>query len=195
MFLILVRHTAVSPNPTIPAAEWPVSSSGCQSALVLSKNIKPYHPAVIFTSVEPKAQETGAIIAEQLNLEAISAPNLHEHDRRNVPYFEDKAAFETKVSAFFKQPHQLVFGNETAVQALTRFQQAIDTLLAQYPHKTIAVVTHGTVLSLFVKHHNPEIDLFSFWRGLKLPDMVVLGRPLYNLAALDNLSALDNFPA
>lgn len=180
-FLILVRHTAVSPNPNIPAAEWPVSPTGRQTARVFSKKIKPYQPAAIFTSSQPKAYETGAIIAAELNLEVKSVQNIQEHDRRNVPFFENKAAFEAKVSAFFDQPHQLVFGNETAVQALTRFQQAIDTLLTQFPTETIIVVTHGTVMSLFVKHHNPEVDLMTFWRELALPDMIVLQRPSLNI--------------
>lgn len=175
--LILVRHTAVSPSPNIPAAEWPVSPTGRQSILALSNKLKAYQPAAIFTSSELKAYETGTLIAAELNLQAIIAPNLQEHDRRNVPYFADKAEFEAKVSQFFAQPDQLVFGNETAVQVLTRFQQAIDSILTANPTKTIVVVTHGTVLSLFVKQHNPEIDLLAFWRGLKLPDIVVLRRP------------------
>ena len=180
-FLILVRHTAVSPNPNISAAEWPVSPAGRRSAIALSKKIKPFQPAAIYTSTELKAYETGVLIAAELDLEAVTVPNLHEHERRNVPYFADKAKFESKVRTFFAQPNQLVLGNETAEQARTRFQQAIDTLFGHYPTETVVVVTHGTMLSLFVKQHNPEIDLFTFWQSLALPDMVVLQRPLLNI--------------
>jgi broad specificity phosphatase PhoE len=71
----------------------------------------------------------------------------------------------------------LVFGNETADQARTRFTQAIHTLLAQHPSDTLAIVTHGTVLTLFLAHHNPHLDPISFWHSLQLPDLVVVTLP------------------
>jgi broad specificity phosphatase PhoE len=71
----------------------------------------------------------------------------------------------------------LVFGNETGEQARTRFTQAINTLLTQHPSDTLAIVSHGTVLTLFLAHHNPHLDPIPFWQQLKLPDLVVVSLP------------------
>jgi hypothetical protein len=41
----------------------------------------------------------------------------------------------------------------------------------------LAIVTHGTVLTLFLAHHNPHLDPISFWRDLTLPCFFVTSIP------------------
>ena len=38
----------------------------------------------------------------------------------------------------------------------------------------VTVVTHGTVLALFLARHNPDRNGFLLWRQLGLPSVVVV---------------------
>lgn len=120
---------------------------------------------------------TGAALAEVLDLPAQSAPGLQEHDRRGVPYFENKVDFETAVATLFNRPNELVFGNETAVQAKMRFETAVRQQLENYPQDTLIIVTHGTVLTLFLCHHNLHLQPLPLWQSLAMPCAFVLNLP------------------
>ena len=136
-----------------------------------------YTPTRIITSHEQKAIQTGQIIAEALDLPRTTAPGLQEHDRTGAPYFENVTDFHHAIQQLFLQPDELIFGTETATQTHTRFTHAIHTLLAQYPTDTLAIVSHGTVLTLFLTYHNPHLGPIPFWQQLKLPDLVVVSIP------------------
>jgi broad specificity phosphatase PhoE len=100
---------------------------------------------------------------------------LHEHERDTVVFLR-RAEFEAAVAGFFARPDELALGRETAAQALDRFSRAVDGVLAAHPQGTVAIVTHGTVLSLFVAART-GVDPFPFWRDLALPELVVQDLP------------------
>ncbi|MCA9935886.1 MAG: histidine phosphatase family protein [Ardenticatenaceae bacterium] len=156
-------------QPGAPANEWRLSENGRTLAAQLAPELRPYTPTRIITSEEAKAAETGQLIAAELGLPWHTAPGLQEHDRRGVPFFATREAFETAVAHFFAHPNQLVFGNETAAQALGRMEMAVAAQRAAYPHDTLILVTHGTVLTLYCCHRNPQLDPLTFWRSLTLP--------------------------
>jgi broad specificity phosphatase PhoE len=180
--LIFVRHAAVEIDPAVPSNEWRLSDNGRSLTHHLIPQIAVHNPTRIITSSENKARETGQIIADVLGSSCQTAPNLHEHERSRVGYFEHKADFVTAVHHFFTHPNQLVFGDETANQARERFDTAVHHLIAQHPHdanvssETLAIVTHGTVLTLFLAHYN-QIEPFHFWQTLELPDYFVVSLP------------------
>jgi broad specificity phosphatase PhoE len=174
--LIFIRHAAVEIDPDVPSREWRLSENGRSRARHLAPQIAQYNPTRIITSSEPKAGETGEIIAQILDLPCQTAPNLQEHDRQGMPYFESRETFETAVARFFENPDTLVFGNETANQAFERFDTAVHHLIAQFPADTLAIVTHGTVLTLFLAHYN-NFSPFPFWQNIKLPDYFVVASP------------------
>ncbi len=179
--LLFVRHSAVEIDANVPSREWGLSVNGRLLIQQLAPQIASHTPTRIITSTENKAIETGQIIADALNIPWQTAPNLHEHERSKVRYFESREDFETAVARFFAQPDELVFGDETANQARNRFDTAVHTLIAQYPTDTLAIVTHGTVLTLFLSHHNPQLAPFAFWRNLPLPCKVVVSIPAMTL--------------
>jgi len=133
-------------------------------------------PREEIASEENKARETGQIIAETLAIPWQTAANLHEHERHNVPYFATKKEFETAVAHFFTHPDTLVFGDETADQARERFDTAVRHLVTAYPTDTLIIVTHGTVLTLFLAHYN-DFPPLPFWLKIKLPDLFVVTLP------------------
>lgn len=174
--LLFVRHSAVQRNPEIPSREWPLSEDGRSRTRQIAPRLIPHNPTRIITSDEPKARETGQIIANELGLPWQPAANLHEHDRQGAPFFTSKEAFETAVAHFFNNLDTLVFGNETANQAFERFDTAVHHLIAAYPGDTLAIVTHGTVLTLFLARYN-QFAPIPFWQKLQLPDLFVVSLP------------------
>jgi len=173
--LILVKHSLPEILPEIPASEWHLSVEGRQRCQVLADEIAKHAPDLIFSSPEPKAQETAQIIAQQLIKPLFIVPGLHEHERKTVR-FTNEEQFEASVKEFFEQPDALVFGEETAAQCLNRFSGAVNQLLSKNRDQNLVVVSHGTVITLFVAN-NCGIEPFPFWNRLDLPSFVVLSSP------------------
>ncbi len=182
--LILVRHSAPEIVPQVPARDWHLSAVGRARCVQLAAALAPYQPRAIITSVEPKAVETGQIVAEQLAVPQVAMDGLHEHDRRNVGLL-DRAAFQARVAAFFAQPDMLVLGQETAAQTRDRFTRAIDAVLAAYPDAPVAVAAHGTVMALYLAQV-AAIDPYPFWQRLGLPAFMVLAPPTFAVLTVQN---------
>ena len=192
--LVLVRHSLPQIVPGLPASQWVLSEEGRCRCRLLAEALAAFQPDVVVSSHEAKAVETGRLIAAELDKPFETADGLHEHERSNVPYC-DRERFEAAVAEFFARPDELVFGDETAQQALGRFSQAIHATVSRHlprharrrhtRRQTIAVVTHGTVMTLFVAHI-AGVEPFSFWQGLGLPAFVVLALPEFELLNVTN---------
>lgn len=184
-YLILVKHSLPENLKDVPAREWHLSETGQGLAHVLAGKLLIYQPEIIVSSMEPKARETAAILADDLGLEFHEIKDLHEHDRSGVPYHE-KAIFQNFVRELFDKPDELVFGNETANAALARFRHAVEHVLSLYTDKTITIVAHGTVISLFVSWLT-GCNGYSLWQELGLPSFVVLDIQSKILIKTENL--------
>ena len=147
--LILIRHSHPKIDPNIPSNEWHLSKKGRSLCKRLAERLAPYKADVLISSHEPKALETAQIISTKLNIPCEAADGLHEHQRKYVPFTNQKH-FETKVASFFDQPDLVIFGEESADQAYQRFSTALINLIKKYPYQTLMVVSHGTVISLWV---------------------------------------------
>lgn len=174
--IIFVKHSLPEIDPEKPASKWMLSEEGLSRSRSLTKKLEKYNPEFFYTSNEPKAFETAAIISGFFGKNPKPITGFHEHLREQVQYLT-KMEFESQIAAFFDNQDQLVFGEETASQALNRFFAAVDSCLSDKKIPgTIVIVTHGTVLTLFVSQFN-RIDKFDFWRSLKMPSFVVLSLP------------------
>jgi broad specificity phosphatase PhoE len=178
-YLLLIKHSLPTLEPALPAAEWLLSEEGRQRCASLAQQVAAYSPEVVICSQEPKASETGRLLAGKLCLPWAVAPNLHEHERP-TPGLAARDVFESAVESLFAHPEELVFGAESAQQAQERFTKAVEAVCANYPAKNLAIVAHGTVISLFVAHKT-GLDAFSFWKRLGLPSVVVLSLPDFKL--------------
>ena len=123
------------------------------------------------SSEEPKAAETAESAAGCLELGCSVYPGLHEHDRTGAPFLGDEEFGRPEV--FLEKPDRLVWGNEAAEKAGGRFEGAVRGVLDQRKEEVVAMVAHGTVISLLVARHD-DTDAFGFWRGLGLPSFCVL---------------------
>ncbi|MEH1920566.1 histidine phosphatase family protein [Nostoc sp.] len=173
--LILVRHSLPEKIVGVPAKEWHLSAEGRYRSHLLAQKLANYQPAIIATSTEPKAIETAQIIAQKFDKSVEVVGGLHEHDRSNLSFVEEKKFIET-LAAFFATPDELVMGLETATQAYQRFQQAVENIIAKTPNGDVIIVTHGTVMTLFIANFTAE-EPFHFWQQLENPMAIVLPLP------------------
>jgi broad specificity phosphatase PhoE len=121
-------------------------------------------------------------VAAHLQTAWLFGEGLHEHDRTHVGYLT-REQFDQAVAAFFAHPDELYFGHETAHQAGARFQTGIDQMLHDIPAGNISVITHGTVLTLFVAQHT-RLPAWPLWQRLGLPSFVVLTLPTFGLVEI-----------
>jgi len=165
--LILIRHSQSRVDPKLPPYQWVLTAEGRAKCLPLAVRLSAHNPGVVVTSDEPKAIETGEIIARELGIPWHSAPDIHEH-RRPGGVILDKAAFEDKIQSLFVHPERIVFGLESAQQALDRFSAALSVIMDAYPDQNVAVVSHGTVMSLYYGALSGK-NSYRFWRQLGIP--------------------------
>ena len=144
--MLLVRHSLPALDPSVPPEEWQLSDEGRRRCGALAERLAAREPAVLLSSTEPKARETA---------------------RRTVGWLRPED-LDGGIRALFERPDEVVFGEESAVSALARFEAAVEAL----PESSV-VVTHGTVLSLFVAARTGR-DPYELWRRLELPDVVEL---------------------
>lgn len=181
--LILIKHSSPAFITTRPAAEWHLSDEGRARCEPLAQQVKPYAPDVIITSDEPKARETGEIIASILNLPVATEPGLGEQLRLTVPWFDDYAELKRHILSLFDAPGEVVYGEESANAAYERFGAAVDHVLAQHPGKSLAISAHGTVISLFAERR-AGIDPKPLWESLQTPSFVVFNLPDFTIEAV-----------
>jgi broad specificity phosphatase PhoE len=173
--LILIKHAKPLVDPTKTSEQWKLSDEGRAQCDSLAPLIAAHQPAVIVSSEEPKAMETARILSEKLGISTESAVDLHEHDRSNVPHMRS-GEFISNVELLFRRPDQMVLGRESAFDALDRFENAIRSSIEKHSEGNIAIVSHGTVIALFVEEHSDR-NGFQVWREMGLPSFVVLELP------------------
>jgi broad specificity phosphatase PhoE len=172
--LILIKHARPQIDPRTPSEEWELSDEGRQGAAALVERLRTQEFDHLFSSTEPKAVQTAQILGRALNRPVEPFADLHEHDRRDVPHM-DSREFISMIALFFKQPDRLVLGHETADEAAARFEAAVDRVLEKTTGD-VAIVSHGTVISLFAERRAGQ-EPFALWRRMGLPSFIVLETP------------------
>jgi broad specificity phosphatase PhoE len=172
--LILVRHSTPDIKRDVPAAEWHLSSEGERRARTFADRVSFTDATTVFSSCEPKALETAQAIAAKLNLVVEAVPGLHEHERP-VAQMLSREAFDQNIRDLFARPGERVFGAETANQARRRFTAALMRLVTR-TGGDVLVVSHGTVITLFVAEAT-GVEPFAFWKRQEMPFAVSLSLP------------------
>lgn len=187
--LFLIKHALPAIDPSVPAREWLLGDEGQRQAQLLAKSLDP-QPEIVVSSTEPKAVETSQRIAEAAQAFLLAPdPDLCEHDRSETGFLS-KEAFRESVALFFRQPHQLVFGSETADAAHARFATAVERHCADHRHAHIAIVCHGTVMSLWASRRT-GCNPFALWNALQLPAWIAAQHPTFDTLTIFPRLAVD----
>ena len=167
-------------NAATPASEWRLSEEGRRRCRPLGHRLKDFTPASIYSSTEPKAQDTALLLAEELATTFITRRGLEEQHRDNEPWLDSVEEFDNAISGFFASPEMLIYGQETANQSSDRFDAAIQQAIRDANESNVLVICHGTVISLFLSRHTGT-EPMDVWRRLTLPSFVVLKTPEFDL--------------
>lgn len=195
--LILIRHPHTQVDPAVPASAWRLSPDG--EAQVQALVAAPFWDGVaaVYTSQEYKAAVVGEAVSATRGILHQRMPGLREA-QRDVWIGPD--AFLTAQRAFFAQPDIApVPGWEPAAAAQRRFVRAMDDILAAHPAgESLAVVSHATVLTLYLAHLRGGPPGYDAWRAIgfaaaMLVDRAAL-RPLTPFV-LAPYSALESSPS
>ena len=152
--VLFVRHAAVDLDLDSPASTWRLSEEGRIAAAELATRLAPVRR--VLTSPEPKAVDTAVPLAEASGVplefderlrEVERAANVADHD-------EHRAAVRAYLSG------DPIEGWEDAAVARDRFAAVLQGI------DDGAVVTHGTVLALFLGYD------FRRWEQIALPDVI-----------------------
>jgi broad specificity phosphatase PhoE len=88
--------------------------------------------------------------------------------------------FISMMELFFRRPGELVLGRETAEQAKLRFTAAVRREVDAAPAGNVAIVSHGTVISLLLQEAGRRAP-FETWRAMGLPSYAIIGLPDWEL--------------
>lgn len=182
--LVLVRHAPTQLDGEALAATWTLAPGARELTRALAASLAglrlaaPGGPATpggldaVVTSHEPKAVGTGRLLASALGVPLATDPDLEEHHRHRKGILE-QAAWNRTIRRFFANPEVLVFGSETAAEAGERFRRGVRGALARRPGRRLALVSHGTVITLLLAEPN-GLDPFELWSSLEMPEAFVV---------------------
>ena len=176
---MLVRHGNPLARADTPAAEWPLSDDGRERSSRLARQLGPVSARSVYSSAEPKAVATARALGDVFGLPISIVEGLHEHDRRDTPLLEAHE-FETSVRRLFASPAERVFGRESADAAAARFTRAVTALIAAADGDDLIIVTHGTVMALFLAQA-AGLEAFALWRSLPMPCAAIVRLPALEL--------------
>ncbi len=184
--LILVKHALPELSPEIAPKEWPLGEKGLKQAKKFAQFVQDNLDVdpIIYSSEESKAVDTAKVLAEALGLNLKTNPNLGEIDRASSEIL-DEEGHVSRNEAIFKKSSEAILGKESADQALERFENGIKEILKDPQEDERLVVTHGTVMSLFLAKHNKEIDAFDIWQKLSCPSYAVVSLPEFKVLELN----------
>jgi broad specificity phosphatase PhoE len=181
----LVKHGPPEIDRNKPARDWPLAEAGRSACVRLAEQLPRFEPLALVSSLERKASQTADAIGGFLGLRPTLEPGLHEHQRSSAQWFGEPE-WRALVERFFGEPDDLVMGDETATQALRRFSEATDRVLARSGGATTIVVSHGTVISLFAAARTGA-NGFALWEQLDLPSFMVLSLNPWRIERIYNL--------
>lgn len=164
--LYLIRHPHTRVDLDTPAAAWDLSDAGRAQLTALVAAPFWRHVAAVYSSDQRKAAEAAAMVADHYRLKATALPALDEADR-SAYTAPDVASYQAAVAAFFAHPETSYRGWETAASTLARFQAGIADVLARHAEsESVAVVTHGLNVTLYIAHRRGQAPSLDWWRSL-----------------------------
>jgi broad specificity phosphatase PhoE len=96
------------------------------------------------------------------------------------------AEYAALVAEIFRHPDESIHGCEPAALAQQRIVHTIDSLVAAHSGSTLAVISHGIILALYMCHLKSSVrpDPAAIWRRIGFPDLAVVD-PVQHMVMVD----------
>ena len=163
--LVVIRHCeaegqASTANLTYTGQQQAEELVGFLEGMNIKKIISsPFNRAV--QSITPFATKQNILIEidERLTERVLSSENLID--------------WHEKLKQSFHDENLKLTGGESSREATVRVVELVDQLLQDNEH-TVALVTHGNLMTLLLKHFSPTEFGFEQWKGLSNPDVYLI---------------------
>lgn len=168
--IFFFRHGKTLVDNTIPIADWILTPDGKRNALKVVETGVFDSVDIIFSSEEIKAVQTAQPLAKRLNKNIIQVKELGELYRPtgHLISLDKYNELKKKMYSDFDFSDD---GWETLNHALARFKSAVAKIDALYENKTLLLVTHGTVMTLFFASLQNSLDnMYYRWKSLGFCD-------------------------
>ncbi|GHO49991.1 histidine phosphatase family protein [Ktedonospora formicarum] len=175
--LYLIRHCQASGQ----APEAPLTARGYQQAEALSDLLSSFPIEYILSSPYRRARETALPLAHARQLELATDERLVERTLSATP----REDWLDCLRQTFDDPDLCFEGGESSRAATTRAIAALRDL-QQRQHMTSALVTHGNLAALLLKHFDPSIN-FASWQAMRTPDIYRLTFSEDSLATIEHI--------
>ncbi|WP_054939191.1 histidine phosphatase family protein [Paenibacillus ihuae] len=114
-----------------------------------------------------RAVQTIKPLAEAMCKEIIIVEDLRERTIGDIGGLSFPAAKQRVYQDF----HLAFADGESSAAAQTRGVQALERLLEEYAGMTLALGTHGDIMTLMLNHFDPQQFTYEFWKSTSMPDI------------------------
>lgn len=163
--ILLIRHAEpVALDAGFADHERPLTERGQRDAEALAGSLAALDLAAIYSSPYPRAVQTVEPLARARSLAVELVDDLRE---RLVPPVAP-ADWRTQLERSWQDFDYTPDGGETNRAAQARALAVLDALRARHGHGTLAIGSHGTLITLILNAVTPAIG-YAFWSKLASP--------------------------
>jgi broad specificity phosphatase PhoE len=165
--ITFLRHAETLRDEKIPVSKWGLSPEGLKQAKAVRTVLKKYPFDYVISSGEDKAYETAKFFENMISSRIKSNPLFNELNRDTGPYLSNDE-YPKAVQYAMDTPSKSVHEWETVDSALDRFKYGVEQLNQKYQSKTLLVVSHGIVLTVFFASLLNCMNMaFDRWKNLR----------------------------
>jgi len=168
--LILVRHAQSAPDPALAERDFPLSELGRRQAEDLAPVLAELGVDALASSPYLRAVETLRPYAATAGLPIAVDEDLRE--RALGRWLDSVAEVEAAVARMHADPDFRLEGGESGHACLARFEAALARVIEANPGRTVAVGSHGGVLSHLLARRGRDLS-GEFWRRIRNPHLFV----------------------
>ncbi len=170
MKVVLIRHSNTKVESEKYNPLWALSEKGVANAVMLADHPLLQDIEVLYTSNQLKAIHTGILIAEKLGIFMKQREDLTELTSLTNDWKEDYVGFIHDIYSGTIERHD---DGESLAEATKRFTDTVASIVVDEQDKrTIGIVAHGNVLSLFASQYENR-DALAIHNAITMPDIAV----------------------
>ncbi|MBA3782539.1 MAG: histidine phosphatase family protein [Nocardioides sp.] len=172
MTLFLVRHGRPLVDTSMPAHTWELDPQGYDDIWALRESGRLPARAAWFSSPEPKAIGTAALLTDS---QVGVIDDLAEHHRDSTDWIDD---FDATVRRAFAEPDLPAYdGWEPLAECRRRVVAAVRPVVATLGEDDVVLVGNGTAWTVLVAELTGAEPDLEAWQALAMPDLIRLDEP------------------
>ncbi|WP_127534050.1 histidine phosphatase family protein [Paenibacillus kobensis] len=166
-----------------------LSVRGERDAQRVSETLKGIEIYQLVSSPYERAIATIKPLADNLGLDITLIEDLRE---RTIGDFGDAGFREAKLQVYEHFQFAYPQGGESSAAAQARAAAVMNRLLEQYEGQSIAIGTHGDIMTLMLHYFNAEYG-YTFWQSTTMPDIYKLTFDGKRLESVERLWRAESF--